>query len=479
MRYFFLLGQVILLVFVFTLDIRYDLGSYVGVIYAMVVLYSWLLPWKNSTEFIVCSITAFVLTKIAFLDTVSRDPEGVSFILVLLFVWIVAIVVKIARNAIDELEMAKINSDNLVKQKTKELTQANERLFQMIEVVEEYLIIRLDRDGHICSWNEGARKMMGYDRSDVMGRSISLFCAEEELQAGLHMNLLAEARKYNGVKHEGTCLRKNGEVFNSSILITAIRNEREALEGFTMITRDLTSRKKLEESNRRQIALNSKNAELEKFAFHTSHDLQEPLRTVESFVDVIFEDHFEDTNEELKSLLSTIQKSVGNMRSVINGLFDFSRLMEESEKELVNVEELVLQIVQEHNIEIQESNCEIRIGKLHPYEGYLYPMYQLCSNLISNAVKFTSQSTRPIVEIYSTLYNDRVELTIRDNGIGIEPKYHVQIFDLFSRLNPVHVYPGAGLGLARCKRVVEIHGGEILLKSEEGKGSEFKAVLPL
>ena len=210
-----------------------------------------------------------------------------------------------------------------------------------------------------------------------------------------------------------------------------------------------------------------------------SHDLQTPLRTVIGYIDLIKEDHEQEFDEDLKEELSYIEQSAWYMSEMIDGLLNYTRLINKKDSELVtpiNLFNVVDKIIQAKNHELKEvgATIECRISPDLKVIGNEAGLETVFRNLIGNAIKF--RGNRPLViKIRAVKSPDGVRVSVEDNGIGIKSDYQYKVFDIYQRLNPN--IKGLGLGLALCQEIIDQHGSKLLLNSEYGIGSEFYFVL--
>ncbi len=220
------------------------------------------------------------------------------------------------------------------------------------------------------------------------------------------------------------------------------------------------------------------NVELEQFVYAASHDLQEPLRTVTSFLQLLERRNRDLLDNDSKQFIDFAVKSSEHMRSLINGLLEFSRVnLKEKKFQSVDCNVIVSEILKQLNASIVESGAKVECLWLPEVWGEPMLLGQLFQNLIGNALKFCSERS-PRVEVGAEKREGEWLFWVKDNGIGIEPQYFRQIFLLFQRLNNRENFPGAGLGLAVCQKTVELHGGKIWCESEFGKGSRFFFTIP-
>jgi signal transduction histidine kinase len=290
--------------------------------------------------------------------------------------------------------------------------------------------------------------------------------------------------------HEGWRVRKDGSVFWGSVVITALHDDRNNVIGFTKVTRDLTERKLAEDKMQQYTReLEAQNKELEQFAYIASHDLQEPLRKIQTFTEVLDKNFNEPA--VARKYLEKINSSASRMSQLIRSVLDYSRLsVAETVTEPVDLNNILENVKTDFELLISERNVTILSDKLPLVQGVPPQLQQLFANLIGNAIKFSEKD--PLVELRSRTIDDAeaagypglqpgqpyVEISFIDHGIGFDEKYAAKIFTIFQRLHGQKAYPGTGIGLALCKKIVENHHGYIRVESEPGKGSRFFVYLP-
>lgn len=222
-----------------------------------------------------------------------------------------------------------------------------------------------------------------------------------------------------------------------------------------------------------------KNKELEQFAYIASHDLQEPLRTVTSFTELLDEDHRAELSDEGPIYLDFIMKATSRMHKLVKGLLDYSRLGKELEWAEVEVAHTLTEIREDLALTFKESNATLTSGELPTLKCYETEFRVLLQNLLKNAIKFTAPNQTPQVHIAAEKKEGAWEFSVKDNGIGIEKSQQEKIFMIFQRLHRQDEYEGTGIGLAHCRKIVELHGGQIWVESAPGKGSTFKFTIPI
>lgn len=230
-----------------------------------------------------------------------------------------------------------------------------------------------------------------------------------------------------------------------------------------------TANKELELSNR----------ELQDFAYVASHDLQEPLRKIAAFSNLLLTAHSDELSDDSQKYLGIIQKAARRMSTLLNDLLTFSRVTTKAQPfEEVNLTELARQAIDDLQVRIEQAHAEVVLKDLGFIEGDKLQIGLLFLNLISNAIKYQPEGNTPKIKIYSKAVKGFNTIYVKDNGIGFDEKYLDKIFTIFQRLHGKDAYEGTGVGLAICKKIVDRHGGIITAKSSEGAGSTFVVKLP-
>ena len=223
----------------------------------------------------------------------------------------------------------------------------------------------------------------------------------------------------------------------------------------------------------RTAQLESVNKELEAFTYSVSHDLRAPLRAVNGYAQMLYEDYGKELDEEAKRIIEALSNNAIKMGTLIDELLEFSRLgRKELQKKEINFEELTKTVLMELNDSINPS-IKINIGKLHNAKGDYSLIKQVMLNLISNAIKFSSKKEKPVIEIFSEKKNNQIIYSIKDNGAGFNMKYYDKLFQVFQRLHKQSEFDGVGVGLAIVQRIVSKHAGEVWAEGKENEGAQF------
>ncbi len=250
--------------------------------------------------------------------------------------------------------------------------------------------------------------------------------------------------------------------------LVAIRFERERLREEKRLRRQV---------DERNAALERSNQSLREFAYVASHDLQEPIRTIASFTQLLQKRYIGRLDDDADEFIGYIVDGALRMQQLIDSILEYSRVSTHGKTlEPIDLDVVVRRAVASLRASIEERDAEVTIGAMPRVFGDEVQLAQLFQNLIGNALKY-NRSARPRVAVTASPQGIRWAITVSDNGIGIAEEYHERIFRIFSRLHARGEYSGTGIGLAVCKRIVDRHGGRITVDSEEGKGAAFTFTL--
>lgn len=357
---------------------------------------------------------------------------------------------------------------------TEKLHASEERFQKMVHEVQDYAIILLDTNGKVVNWNLGAQKIKGYTEEEVIGKHFRMFYSTEDQFSRLPEQLIYAARMNGRSTHEGWRLRKDGTRFWGYVVITSLHDDLGNVTGFSKVTKDNTEHKEAEEVKTRYIEnLENRSSEMEQLAYIAAHDLQEPLRSITSFIDLLDENLAGQLDEESSMYMRVIRESAERMRTLVKALLNYALIGTERIFAQVDCNETVQHILKDLTVAIQESHATVNVQNLPIVNGDKTELRILFQNIIANAIKFRKEGVDPVIDISCTEHDDSWEFCIKDNGIGINKKFYDKIFQIFQRLHPQSEYGGIGIGLSYVKKITETHNGKIWLTSAQDEGTSF------
>ncbi|MDX6685614.1 MAG: hypothetical protein QOF26_594 [Baekduia sp.] len=351
----------------------------------------------------------------------------------------------------------------------------------LVESVTDYAIFLLDADGFVASWNSGAQRIKGYSADEIIGQPYRVFFTEGDRATGRPERILGRALADGRYEDEGWRVRRDGTTFWADAIVTALHDEHGALVGFAKVTRDLTERRAGEQALRaanEQLART--NRELDRFAAVAAHDLQEPLRTIAGFGEILRDRYAGVLDERGLGYLGHMSAAIGRMQHLVDDLLGYAKAAEELPATgVIGVAGALAVVLGElaGAIEQRGTAVELELAPGSAVRGHERDVESVLRNLLSNAVKFADQEA-PRVVVRATPSEGSVRVEVIDNGIGVDPADRPRLFRPFQRLNSASDYPGTGLGLAIAQRVVERNGGTIGVESAVGEGSRFWFTLP-
>ena len=370
-------------------------------------------------------------------------------------------------------------------------SEVRARLAAVVESSDDAIVSKT-LDGTITAWNAGAEKLFGYSPAEAMGKSMRILLPEE--RANEESDIMLHIARGESVEHfETVRVRKDGKRIDVSAVISPIKDSRGAIVGVSNIARDISKSKadereirKLNDELASRVAelaganqvLERSNIELKQFAYIASHDLQSPLRSISGFVQLLNMEYGSKLDELATDWIRRTVQAVEQMQTLVRDLLAYSSVDSRSrpfvQTSFVDVFNDVLALLESS---IHDSTGQVTRGDLPTVMGDRSQLVQLMQNLIGNGLKYHGDKP-PHVHVSAERNGNEWTLSVRDNGIGIDTKHYDRIFEIFKRLHDQKEYPGTGIGLAVCRRVVERHNGRIWLESEPGHGSVFHFTIP-
>ncbi|KPK29054.1 MAG: hypothetical protein AMJ61_00360 [Desulfobacterales bacterium SG8_35_2] len=335
------------------------------------------------------------------------------------------------------------------------------------------IIIITDNNGKIEYVNPKFTEVTGFSREEVHGQNPNIIKGEKtppEIYQELWSTII-KGKEWKGELHNK---KKNNESYWALASISPIKNADGSITHFLGVQEDITERKISDDALKRYSKeLERSNEELQQFAYVASHDLQEPLRMVSSYMTLIKRRYEGKLDKDGEEFIGYAVDGAKRMKQLINDLLLYSRVGTHGKPFVrTNCNKVLEKTLQNLQLAIEENELEINSEKLPIVIADETQLLQLFQNLISNAIKFRGNES-PRIHISSKEGEGEWIFSISDNGIGISKEFMDRIFIIFQRLHPISKYPGTGIGLAVCKKIVERHGGKIWIESEPGKGSTF------
>ncbi len=359
-------------------------------------------------------------------------------------------------------------------------------------------------DGSWLRVNERLCDIVGYPREELLALSFQDITHPDDLEADLAFVQQCLNGERDDYEMEKRYLHRDGHTVWIHLTVSVVRQADGAVDHFISIIENIAHRKAAQqalneltrtleqqvEARTGELAeanetLQQRNRELQDFAYVASHDLQEPLRKIQAFSDLLRADYGKRLDAQGRDYVDRMESAASRMSALIKALLLFSRIATQGQPfSTLDLNSVAKQVLEDLEIRIKEAQAQVEIGVLPQIEADPTQMHQLLQNLIGNALKFSRAEVLPRVRVSGAVEEDAAgrrwcRLVVEDNGIGFEEKYLDRVFSPFQRLHGRIQYEGTGMGLAICRRIVERHGGTISAESTPGEGSRFTVTLPV
>ncbi len=367
-----------------------------------------------------------------------------------------------------QIQDANISLRESVKTKSEEF----ETLFNAVPIG----IIGINEEGLIKFFNEKACQMFNYEVDDIINRPISqiLHCSAKDMQPELLSLLQSADDETASSTIASNCfgVRNGGSEFPFEINISKSSSNNDSI--YLLSIKDITTQKEAQAQIDSHIKImEEKNKELEQFTYIASHDLQEPLRSITSFIELFQQEYQGVFDENAQTYFEFVLQSTGRMKELIKGLLDYSRIGKQMIIRKEDLNEIMRNVLHDLTNSIEKNKATVTYDELPSIYASGLHLRILFQNLIANSLKFNKPGVRPAVHISAKQDTTHWTFCVKDNGIGMDTKYQEKIFTIFQRLHTKDTYEGTGIGLAHCKKIAQLHDGKIWFESEPGEGTEF------
>ncbi|MGI8746329.1 MAG: ATP-binding protein [Bryobacteraceae bacterium] len=383
----------------------------------------------------------------------------------------------------------------------RKLKETNRRYELLIEGAKDYALFTVNNAGCVTSWNGGAERKFGYTEVEIVGQNFARFFTPDDVQTGVPSADLQKAIRSGWAQEQRWQIRRDGTRFFCLVSLTPLadgaegelggmihditerRNAEEALlqvqklETVAVLERSVAERtQQLAETN---IDLRRANEDLEQFAYSASHDLQEPLRNVTAYSELFRQMYEGKIDAQADEFLGYMINGAKRMEILVKDLLVYTQAtLALGPAAAVDAKAILQRTLTGLGAAIRENDASITFEQLPTVKVQEVHLQQLFQNLIGNAIKYRKVEEAPLIQIAVERQGSDWLFSVKDNGIGIDPRYFTQIFGIFKRLHTAEKYSGTGIGLAICQKIVERYRGRIWVESVPGTGSTFRFTLP-
>jgi PAS domain S-box-containing protein len=347
-------------------------------------------------------------------------------------------------------------------------------LYRMqVREMRRYAMFTISPEGILTSWNAGVQDLLGYSESEWVGQHACLIFSPPEKAEEICNAEMRKASEDGDVTDIRWHRHKGGAEFFANGFLSALRDSNGTLVGYSKIMSDETARKNLQDS------LTESNTALEQFAYAASHDLQEPLRTMSAYAQLLSRQYSGKLDGEADRMLEFVVGASTRMTTLVRDLLEYARFTTEQNRPASAAIDEDLEAALSHLDEaIQASGAVVTHDPMPVLQVDRGQIVRLFQNLIGNAIKYRKPNRPSEVHISAEQKGADWVFTVRDNGMGFDQADAAKIFEPFKRLHSAADIPGTGVGLAICRRIVNAQGGRIWAESQPGQGASFYFTLP-
>jgi PAS domain S-box-containing protein len=419
------------------------------------------IPLDTTSELVALAISLILFTGVLLMRQIARSESRLTDL--------------VARQVADLRQEVKERQNTAAA-----LKRAEEQARVVIDTAYD-AFIRIDGTGLITDWNHAAEIIFGWSRADVLGKPmVDVIIPLHEREAhrmGFQRFLLTGEGPMLNKRVELTALHREGHGFPVEATIWPSRIGEDWT--FNAFIRDITGRRRAEkELSRRADEIARSSIDLDQFARVASHDLQEPLRSISSYVQLLRQRYGGKLDRDAEDFIRFASEGAARMQRIIQDLLTYTQVDRQSHAaEPTELSKAVEEAVAELQADVAASGASVTIAELPTLKVDRSQFVTVFRHLLENAIKFRA-ARAPQVRISSELRGDDWLIHVKDNGIGFDPAYAARLFAIFQRLHGRNEYPGTGIGLAICKKIVSRHRGRIWADSMPGEGSTFSIALP-